>query len=188
MRVLCVQRIWWTGLPVLRLMQLIWGFISLGGGEGRGVKLLGDAANHRFTNNAWLRRRGYMPLLASTSFLARCVINYWKPVQWRQEFAHATAWKSAKTSKAFILPGPSYVLRDTGRRPDAGVKIIVLLRVTPCSLIHKYPSFRGICCLYIQNTWNMEAVRSLKEWHLSINVHGVTSPRVRILIFCSGRF
>jgi len=96
--------------------------------------------------------------------------------------------KSAKTSKALTLPGSSYVLRDTGRRPDAGFKIIVLLCVTTCSLIHKYQSSRGICCLYIQNTWNMKAVLSPKAWHLSINVHGVTSQAVRILISCSGRF
>jgi hypothetical protein len=96
--------------------------------------------------------------------------------------------KSAKISKSSTLPGPSHVLRETGRRPDAGVKIIVLFCVTPCSLVHKYQRFRGICCLCIQNTWNMEAVRSPKAWHLSINVHGVTSQTVCLLIFCSGRF
>jgi hypothetical protein len=34
----------------------------------------------------------------------------------------------------------------------------------------------------------MEAVHSPKAWHLSLNVHGVTSQTVRLLIFCSGRF
>jgi len=95
---------------------------------------------------------------------------------------------SANTSNSFALPGPSYVWRDTGRCPDAGVKIIVLFCVTPCSLVHKYQRFRGICCFFIQNTWNVEAVRSPKAWHLFINTHGVTSQTVRLLIFYSGRF
>jgi len=69
------------------------------------------------------------------------------------------------------------------RHHEIRMKMMILRCVAPCSLVDRYLQLDGTFCLYLRSLSWRQQVPS-KPWYLCTKLHGVTSQRVIILMFC----